>query len=113
MKGTHSVVRDLRQRPHLMLWAVLAGALWSVANTLTIYAIRDVGLSIAFPLWNTNTLVGIFWGWALFRELRGASARSWAKVAGGAVAISSSAPCSSPCSPSTPCLPPPAAPLPV
>ncbi len=87
MKGTHSVVRDLRQRPHLMLWAVLAGALWSVANTLTIYAIRDVGLSIAFPLWNTNTLVGIFWGWALFRELRGASARSWAKVAGGAVAI--------------------------
>jgi drug/metabolite transporter (DMT)-like permease len=87
MKGTHSVVRDLRQRPHLLLWAVLAGALWSVANTLTIYAIRDVGLSIAFPLWNTNTLVGIFWGWALFRELRGASARSWAKVAGGAVAI--------------------------
>ncbi len=87
MKGTHSVVRDLRQRPHLMLWAVLAGALWSVANTLTIYAIRDVGLSIAFPLWNTNTLVGIFWGWALFRELRGASARSWAKVAGGALAI--------------------------
>jgi len=87
MKGTRSVVRDLRQRPHLMLWAVLAGALWSVANTLTIYAIRDVGLSIAFPLWNTNTLVGIFWGWALFHELRGASARSWAKVGGGAVAI--------------------------
>lgn len=87
MKGTHSVVRDLRQRPHLMLWAVLAGSLWSVANTLTIYAIRDVGLSIAFPLWNTNTLVGIFWGWALFHELRGASARSWAKVAGGALAI--------------------------
>ncbi|HEX3661748.1 MAG TPA: GRP family sugar transporter [Acidobacteriaceae bacterium] len=87
MKGTHSVVRDLRQRPHLMLWAVLAGGLWSVANTLTIFAIRDVGLSIAFPLWNTNTLVGIFWGWALFQELRGASARSWAKVAGGAVAI--------------------------
>jgi len=80
-------VRDLRQRPHLILWAILAGALWAVANTLTIFAIRDVGLAIAFPLWNTNTLVGIFWGWALFHELRGASAASWAKVLGGAGAI--------------------------
>jgi drug/metabolite transporter (DMT)-like permease len=86
-EGTHSVLRDLRQHPHLILWAVLAGALWAVANTLTIFAIRDVGLAIAFPLWNTNTLVGIFWGWALFRELRGASAASWAKVLGGAAAI--------------------------
>ena len=87
MKGTGAVVRDLRQRPHLILWAILAGALWAVANTLTIFAIRDVGLAIAFPLWNTNTLVGIFWGWALFHELRGASAASWAKVLGGAGAI--------------------------
>ncbi len=87
MKGTESVVRDLRQRPHLIVWAILAGALWAVANTLTIFAIRDVGLAIAFPLWNTNTLVGIFWGWALFHELRGASAASWAKVLGGAGAI--------------------------
>jgi len=87
MKGTHSVARDLRQRPHLMLWAVLAGSLWAVANTLTIFAIRDVGLSIAFPLWNTNSLVGIFWGWALFHELEGASARNWARVLGGATAI--------------------------
>ncbi len=86
-KGTRSVVYDLRQRPHLMLWAVLAGSLWAVANTLTIFAIRDVGLSIAFPLWNINSLIGIFWGWALFRELRGASAKSWARVAGGASAI--------------------------
>ena len=87
MKGTRSVASDLRQRPHLMLWAVLAGSLWSVANTLTIFAIRDVGLAIAFPLWNINSLIGIFWGWALFHELRGASARSWAKVIGGATAI--------------------------
>jgi glucose uptake protein GlcU len=84
MRGAGSVVRDLRACPHLIVWAVLAGALWSVANTLTIYAIRDVGLAIAFPLWNTNTLIGIFWGWALFRELRGATAASWAKVLGGA-----------------------------
>jgi hypothetical protein len=47
----------------------VSGALWAVANTLTVFAIRDVGLAIAFPLWNTNCLVGIFWGWLLFNEL--------------------------------------------
>ena len=87
LKGTPSVVRDLRARPHLILWAILAGALWAVANTLTIFAIRDVGLSIAFPLWNVNTLVGIFWGWALFHELDGAASSTWVKVIGGATAI--------------------------
>jgi EamA-like transporter family protein len=39
------------------------------------------------PLWNTNSLVGIFWGWALFGELRGASGRNVAKVVLGSVAI--------------------------
>ena len=87
LKGTRGVLRDLRLRPHLILWAILAGALWAVANTLTIFAIRDVGLSIAFPLWNTNSLIGIFWGWALFHELDGASPASWARVLGGATAI--------------------------
>jgi glucose uptake protein GlcU len=87
MRGSGSVIRDLRSCPHLILWAVLAGSLWAVANTLTIFAIRDVGLAIAFPLWNTNTLIGIFWGWALFHELRGATAGAWARVLGGAAAI--------------------------
>ncbi|HEV2275469.1 MAG TPA: GRP family sugar transporter [Acidobacteriaceae bacterium] len=86
-KGTSSVVQDLATRPHLIVWAVMAGCLWAVANTLTIFAIRDVGLSIAFPLWNTNSLVGLFWGWFLFRELEGASPATWIKVLGGAVTI--------------------------
>jgi glucose uptake protein GlcU len=87
LKGTGYVLQDLQEKAHLIVWAILAGALWAVANTLTVFAIRDVGLSIAFPLWNTNCLVGLFWGWLLFRELRGAGAKSWAKVLGGAVAI--------------------------
>jgi glucose uptake protein GlcU len=87
LKGTGYVFQDLRERSHLIVWAILAGALWAVANTLTVFAIRDVGLSIAFPLWNTNCLVGLFWGWLFFRELRGSGGRSWAKVLGGAVAI--------------------------
>jgi hypothetical protein len=61
--------------------------LWAVANTLTIFAVRNVGLAIAFPLWNTNSLVGLFWGWLLFKELRGSGVKGWSKVLGGAFAI--------------------------
>jgi drug/metabolite transporter (DMT)-like permease len=87
LKGTRYVFIDLRQKAHLMIWAVLAGSLWAVGNTLTVFAVRDVGLSIAFPLWNINSLVGVFWGWFFFRELRGAGIGNWVKVVGGAVAI--------------------------
>jgi len=87
LKGTGFVFADIRRRRHLLVWAVLAGALWAVANTLTVFAIRDVGLSIAFPLWNANSLVGVLWGVLFFRELRGAGRGTWAKVAGGALAI--------------------------
>jgi glucose uptake protein GlcU len=87
LKGSDYVLADLRENKHLIVWGILAGALWAVANTLTVFAIRDVGLAIAFPLWNTNCLVGIFWGWLLFNELRGASVRNWLKVLGGTLAI--------------------------
>ena len=87
MKGTRGIFADLRENRHLIPTAILAGMLWAVANTLTVFAIRDVGLAIAFPLWNTNSLVGIFWGWLLFGELRGASAKNVAKVVLGALAI--------------------------
>ena len=87
LKGSGYLLGDLRANRHLIVWAILAGMLWAVANTLTVFAIRDVGLSIAFPLWNTNSLVGLFWGWLLFHELRGSSARQWSRVVGGATAI--------------------------
>ena len=83
--GTSYIGADLRQAPHLIVWGVLAGCLWAVANTLTIFAVRDVGLSIAFPLWNSNSLLGIIWGIVLFKELRGADWRRWAGVLGGAL----------------------------
>src|ERR1700678_4314238 len=87
LKGTSYVFADLMARKHLIVWAILAGALWAVANTLTVFAIRDVGLTVAFPLWNANALVGLFWARILFRELKGASAGNIAKVVAGAVAI--------------------------
>ncbi|MGC1422839.1 MAG: GRP family sugar transporter [Terracidiphilus sp.] len=87
LKGTRQVFADLSEHRHLIPIAILAGMLWAVANTLTVFAIRDVGLAIAFPLWNTNSLVGILWGRLLFGELKGASRTNIAKVVLGALAI--------------------------
>jgi len=87
IQGTAAVGADVRAAPHLVIWAILAGCLWAVANTLTIFAIRDVGLSIAFPLWNSNSLIGILWGITLFSELRGATWKRWLGVVGGALVM--------------------------
>jgi glucose uptake protein GlcU len=87
LKGTRAVFRDLGRNRQLIPFAILAGMLWAVANTLTVFAIRDVGLAIAFPLWNTNSLIGILWGRLLFGELKGASAANIIKVVLGTVAI--------------------------
>jgi glucose uptake protein GlcU len=85
--GTSSIHADVRRAPHLLIWAILAGCLWAVANTMTIFAIRDIGLSIAFPLWNSNSLLGIFWGFVFFNELRQAGWRRWLGVLGGALVM--------------------------
>ena len=87
LKGTAYVFTDLAARKHLLVWALLAGCLWAVANTLTVFAIRDVGLATAFPLWNTNSLIGLLWGRVLFRELEGAKLQNVMKVLLGAVLI--------------------------
>src|SRR3989454_999804 len=71
--------------PYTTLFRSLAGCLWAVANTLTIFAIRDIGLSIAFPLWNANSLLGIVWGAVFFNELHGAGWGRRVGVLGGAV----------------------------
>src|ERR1700729_1179042 len=87
LKGTSYGFADLMERKHLIVWALLAGALWAVANTLTVFAIRDVGLAVAFPMWNANSLIGLFWGRVLFRELEGASGKNIGKLVAGAIAI--------------------------
>ena len=87
LKGTAYIFYDLREKPHLIVWALLAGALWAVANSLSVFAVRDVGLAIAFPLWNTDSLVGLLWGWLFFGELRGAGSSVKLKVLGGSLTI--------------------------
>jgi drug/metabolite transporter (DMT)-like permease len=86
IRGTADTFTDTRHVPHLVLWGVMAGCLWAVGNTLTIFAVRDIGLSLAFPLWNSNSLIGILWGVVLFKELhRAAWIRKVAVVGGGVV----------------------------
>ena len=87
LKGTSYVWADLMSKKHLIVWGMLAGALWAVANTLTVFAIRDVGLAIAFPLWNANALIGLVWARLLFRELEGASGKILSRVLLGTFAI--------------------------
>src|SRR5215470_114177 len=85
LQGTSQIREDIGKAPHLIVWGLLAGCIWAVANTLTIFAIRNIGLSIAFPLWNMNSLLGIFWGFCLFNELRACGRARWLGVLGGTV----------------------------
>ena len=75
LKGTKYLYFDFKSLPHIFIWATLAGALWTIANTLAVFAIRDIGLAVAFPIWNCNCVIGLFWGWLLFNELKGAIAK--------------------------------------
>src|SRR5580658_6012469 len=46
-----------------------------------------ISLIMAFPLWNSNSLLGILWGFIFFNELRQAGWRRWAGVLGGALVM--------------------------
>ena len=41
LKGAGFVLRDLRQNAHLIIWALIAGTLWVVANTLTVFCHQE------------------------------------------------------------------------
>ncbi len=87
IRGTADTFIDTRQVPHLVVWGVMAGCLWAIGNTLTIFAVKDIGLSLAFPLWNSNSLIGILWGTLLFKELHRAPWFRKVGVVGGAFVI--------------------------
>jgi drug/metabolite transporter (DMT)-like permease len=87
IRGTEDTFTDTHYAPHLIVWGLMAGCLWAVGNTLTVFAVRDIGLSIAFPLWNSNSLIGIIWGTLLFKELHRAGWMRKLGVIGGALGI--------------------------
>ena len=71
LKGTTYVFADLFAKAPDCLGDPRRRALGSRQH---IHRVRDsrCGLATAFPLWNTNSLVGLLWGRLLFRELQGA-----------------------------------------
>ncbi len=87
IRGTSELFIDTRHVPHLVVWGLMAGCLWAVGNTLTIFAVKDIGLSLAFPLWNSNSIIGVLWGTLLFKELHRAAWFRKVGVIGGAVII--------------------------
>jgi drug/metabolite transporter (DMT)-like permease len=87
IRSTSDTFTDVRKVPHLIVWGIMAGCLWAVGNTLTIYAVKDIGLSLAFPLWNSNSLIGIIWGTLLFKELHRAPWSRKIGVVGGGLII--------------------------
>jgi len=87
VRGTGDIFADAQYVPHLIVWGVMAGCLWAVGNTLTIFAVKDIGLSLAFPLWNSNSFIGIIWGTLLFKELHRADWIRKMAVVGGATLI--------------------------
>src|ERR1700750_2072915 len=48
IRRTADTFADTRHVPHLVVWGVMAGCLRAIGNTLTIFAVRDIGLSLAF-----------------------------------------------------------------
>jgi drug/metabolite transporter (DMT)-like permease len=87
VRGAQDTFKDTRHVPHLVVWGLMAGCLWAIGNTLTVFAVRDIGLSLAFPLWNSNSLIGIVWGILLFKELHRAPWLRKLGVIGGALVI--------------------------
>ena len=74
LKGTSYVFADLMCRKHLLVWALLAGALWAVANTLTVLRSAMSASPSPFlcgtPIRSSDCCGGVL----LFRELDGADA---------------------------------------
>jgi len=87
LKGTRQVFADLAEHKHLIPIAILAGMLWAVANTLTVFC--------PFAMWGCDCVSLVEYEFAgrhpvgrlLFGELKGASGANVAKVLLGALAI--------------------------
>ncbi|MDI6826433.1 MAG: GRP family sugar transporter [Candidatus Aenigmarchaeota archaeon] len=53
----------------LSIPGLVAGVIWTIGNFSALSAIREIGISRAFPIWISNTLVMFTWGVVLFKEL--------------------------------------------
>jgi len=53
----------------LSIAGLAAGLIWVIGNLSSLLAIEKIGISRAFPIWISNTLVMFTWGVVLFKEL--------------------------------------------
>jgi len=53
----------------LSIFGLISGIMWTFGNLSALLAINEIGISRAFPIWISNTLIMFAWGVVLFREL--------------------------------------------
>jgi glucose uptake protein len=53
----------------LSILGLVAGVIWSFGNIASLSAVNEIGLSRAFPIWISNTLITFTWGVVIFKEL--------------------------------------------
>jgi len=54
---------------HWEPYGILSGALWMASSILAVYAIQNIGISVAQGLWSGSTIaVSFIWGAAIFHE---------------------------------------------
>ncbi len=51
------------------IWGIIGGIIWTIGNYLSLLAVKEIGISRAFPLWAINLLVAFAWGVLFFKEL--------------------------------------------
>lgn len=50
-------------------WGIFGGFVWTVGNYLSLIAVKEIGISRAFPIWIINVLISFAWGVIFFKEL--------------------------------------------
>jgi glucose uptake protein len=53
------------------LYGLLSGAIWGTGNYFSLLAVKEIGISRAFPVWISSMLIGYAWGVLLFAEITG------------------------------------------
>merc|ERR1712173_356997 len=54
-----------------LLPGIIGGTLWNGANLSSLYAIDELGYSVAYPIMQSALIVAALWGVFLFKELKG------------------------------------------
>lgn len=56
---------------NISVFGLVSGFMWAIGNLFSLLAIKEIGISRAFPIWISNILVAYAWGVLLFSEITG------------------------------------------